>query len=608
MTQKFNHQLLEKLEKFFFALFLLSIPLQTRVLFDSSENYLFGSFNEYATYSVYLSDILLVTTLLLFFVNSPLNSFINKILSERGKTNGLTAQSPQHTTDSTDLTNSSKLREVNNKLSTSPQVIHIFLTLTLFVTWSFLSIIWANYADIALYKAIKVLELALLLYYLYRRLIWFGFMYFLVFIFVAASLESLIGISQYLLQHSVGLKLLGEAILNPSLGGVAKIIVDDDRIIRAYGTFPHPNVFAAFLIFGIFTGLWMILTIRSSKKFKNVSSTFAKAMEDTRLPTGQAGVPAVASAPEGTFQARQNKEIVSRETIWILLLTTGVILQFTAIVLTFSRLAWLGILLVIPTMLFLTKSIKLFHVKQFSQTYLNKTQRISFTLIILCFAVVIGFLWKPISERSVDSEHKYAQAISYRILYNNIAINIIKKHPTIGIGHGNFTLEMKNFSPVNLQFWQFQPAHNIYLLITSELGIIGLIIFLFFLVLVAKTAYVSQKSPIIPSASIPAEIVSRETIDDLPLKQGTNLVTDQSLADTRKTFLSKDHTLKIVSRETIYKKEGLNDLLVLKKIIFAVFITFLFMGLFDHYFWTLQQGQLTFWLVLGTIMAMGNKD
>jgi hypothetical protein len=56
---------------------------------------------------------------------------------------------------------------------------------------------------------------------------------------------------------------------------------------------------------------------------------------------------------------------------------------------------------------------------------------------------------------------------------------------------------------------------------------------------------------------------------------------------------------KIVSRETILNVK-LNYFLI------AMLVSFLFIGLFDHYFWTLQQGRLMFWLVLGLILVNSN--
>ena len=52
-----------------------------------------------------------------------------------------------------------------------------------------------------------------------------------------------------------------------------------------------------------------------------------------------------------------------------------------------------------------------------------------------------------------------------------------------------------------------------------------------------------------------------------------------------------------VSRETLLNfKERLNCYLL------VIFVSFLVISLFDHYFWTLQQGRLIFWLVLGMLL------
>ena len=51
-------------------------------------------------------------------------------------------------------------------------------------------------------------------------------------------------------------------------------------------------------------------------------------------------------------------------------------------------------------------------------------------------------------------------------------------------------------------------------------------------------------------------------------------------------------------------------LLIKKKPRLTIFclllVSFLIIGLFDHFFWTLQQGQMVFWLILGIIAAYGS--
>jgi len=89
-----------------------------------------------------------------------------------------------------------------------------------------------------------------------------------------------------------------------------------------------------------------------------------------------------------------------------------------------------------------------------------------------------------------------------------------------------------------LSNWIHQPVHNVYLLISSEVGLLGLIVFLIFLYQLLKR----------------------------------------------------------------FKKQN--------SVLFIIVICIIFVSLFDHFFWTLQQGQLMFWLILGlmthlTVREMG---
>ena len=60
-------------------------------------------------------------------------------------------------------------------------------------------------------------------------------------------LETTLGITQYALQHSLGLWLIGEPIANAETLGVAKVVVSGIKQLRPFGTFSHANVFGGFL-------------------------------------------------------------------------------------------------------------------------------------------------------------------------------------------------------------------------------------------------------------------------------------------------------------------------------------------------------------------------
>ncbi len=442
-------RIIKKAPILFFYLFLLSIPLQARLVFFPAV-----SFNEYKSYFLYISDILLIITLISWFVKRLYFQAENVS------------------------------RETSHKKS--PFII-CYLLFVIFLAWSFLSLLWTQNIGVGLFRAVKLTEFAFLfLFVLFnirtqKRLFWT-----ILCITITGFFQAIIGIWQYFIQHSIGLKWLGETILSPDMPGVAKIMVGGEKVMRAYGTFPHPNVFAGFLLLSITCGL--LLLFREKRIWTQVFFSF----------------------------------LVSLQTV--------------AFILTFSRVAWIG-----GVCLFVYLFICLFRRKLLVKSL--KLAVLAITLIILISGAVF---WPQIAGRfSLEG-----QALEERGLYNNIALSMIKKSPLLGVGMGNFVARIDDFSHLELENWQYQPVHNIYLLILAELGIIGLVLFIFLIFNVLKGAWFSQKS-----------------LD--------------------------------VSRET-------SNSLVIGHWLLVIFLGFLFIGFFDHYFWTLQQGGLIFWLVLGILGGLLN--
>ncbi len=64
-------------------------------------------------------------------------------------------------------------------------------------------------------------------------------------------LEALLDFFQFATHKSLGLSFLGEPALGPLNGAVARTFVHGGRLMRAYGTFPHPNILAAFLVLSL---------------------------------------------------------------------------------------------------------------------------------------------------------------------------------------------------------------------------------------------------------------------------------------------------------------------------------------------------------------------
>lgn len=75
-----------------------------------------------------------------------------------------------------------------------------------------------------------------------------------------------------------------------------------------------------------------------------------------------------------------------------------------------------------------------------------------------------------------------ARSYSYRIELVKSSIHLIKENFFTGVGLNNFIPNLFKVSNSFLNSWELQPVHNIYLLIFSETGIIGLMLFIFLLV------------------------------------------------------------------------------------------------------------------------------
>jgi hypothetical protein len=69
--------------------------------------------------------------------------------------------------------------------------------------------------------------------------------------------------------------------------------------------------------------------------------------------------------------------------------------------------------------------------------------------------------------------------VSHRIELINSSIQMIKDNFWFGVGLNNFIPNLVKYSKNFLYSWELQPVHNIFLLVFSELGVVGFIAFCF---------------------------------------------------------------------------------------------------------------------------------
>lgn len=583
---KTNHmmKLLKKLANmkipidiWFFFLFLLTFNLSVRKVWFYFP--IKGTFNEWTGIYVYLSDLFLFLTIGSWLISILCNSSFNLSMYRLWITS------------------------LPHKISTLSRLFfkNYYLSLpSLLIIWSFLSIIWSDNHIIALFKSIKLLEYYLLYVYITLRLIpqlfhveqfahdtshpivpcgtiynvsknidyphpttakifntrkcstWNIFAIIVIFI---ATFQSIIGIIQVIIQHSIGFLWLKESIISPNLPGIAKIVLDGHKYIRAYGLFPHPNILAGFLIFSIVVIL-LYKKMFHPEKYLNV--------------------------PRGTIWA------INKMIIFNVILT----IQLIALALTLSKSAIIGLILSIlyiylyvppastrgdrsstrggrlPHGMFHARPAECSTLAPSEQnvprgTFLHDLERSNKRFKIYILSMLIMLISIFIIFKS-DINTIILNSINERSLYLNVSRGTISTNPILGVGTGQFVFNMQEYSPILLETWQFQPVHNVFLLIWSELGIIGLELFIYWLY---KLFHVEHSSP------SPYQGEGRGEVNEKYILQ---------------------NNINILSIETLlcYFK--------------GILLGFFFIMLFDHYLWDIQQGSFLLWIVAGFIAGTKN--
>ncbi len=252
----------------------------------------------------------------------------------------------------------------------------------------------------------------------------------LIVFFSSGIFQGVLALVQFYNQKNLNLRFLGEPIFSPLVLGVAKLKIAGAKIIRPPGTLPHANVLAAFLFFALVCLFYLFLQER------NVSLS---------------------------------KKIIFSLSVFILLFS---------LFLTFSRSGWFVLFLFLIGFSFLVWRLRP------KKEILIKISALFLLVIILFFSFAFIFKNFFILRAKVNLKEK---AINLRLVYQKMALEIIKQKPFLGVGLGNYI----NFSSRNnlwskyglTQVYLFRPVHNIYLLIASETGLMGLFLFLSFIFL-----------------------------------------------------------------------------------------------------------------------------
>jgi putative inorganic carbon (hco3(-)) transporter len=132
-----------------------------------------------------------------------------------------------------------------------------------------------------------------------------------------------------------------------------------------------------------------------------------------------------------------------------------------ALLSTLSRSAWLAGLALFIFYSILKKNIRL----------------LIYGILISC--VMVFIMWGKIAPRLEEGLKYQDESIADRIVTNQAAIKLIWDHPVLGVGLENSTIVVQNYKKLIGGYYTYDTAiHNIYLIIASETGTVGLLLYL----------------------------------------------------------------------------------------------------------------------------------
>jgi len=300
---------------------------------------------------------------------------------------------------------------------------------------------------------------------------------------VSSLLQAEIAILQFINQGSIGLRFFGEETISLLSRNIARIDVFGSTFIRSYGTFPHPNILGGFLVLGVVAWIYLF-----------------------SLPSKQHGI------------FHRSLSII------------GLFVVLVGLLFSFSRSAWIAAAITLISCVVVLFKNKLKHAAR------------EIVLMSMIFAVVLFgvFGWMVFSRGEIKND----SAVNERVVYVNIALDMIADYPFgVGFGNGMVRAEQEgrydSYGLTNKA--THQPVHNIYLLITQEIGVVGIIVFLFSIL-----------------------------------------------------------TLLFYKKRKIHTPDTL--------FVYIMIVSLLFVGFFDHYLITINSGRLMFFLVLGIMAGLLQKN
>lgn len=355
------------------------------------------------------------------------------------------------------------------------------VTLTAFAAIAFVSAVASLHHDVSWYALIKLLQGMSLVWIVsvipVRWALLSGA------VIAAGTLQSVMAIVQFFTQSIPAHTWLGMAAHAPGILGDAVVETATGRFLRAYGSFPHPNILAGFLVVCLIVCIGALIRLHQQSK-----------------PSLRVILPTV----------------------------IGFTVTFYGLILTFSRSAWLAMGVCVVGMLI--------HAVWFRASHRLKIMGSVVLWMVLVSVFCLTMFPELIQTRTVGGGRLEEMSATARLSLVDQTRVMTRDHWVSGVGIGGSTYAAYLYDRTR-ESWDYQPVHNLVLLIASEIGLIGGLLFV---------------------------VIIGQFLWDVIRACGT--------------AMRNSHVLYAFS--------------------FTVFSTVV-IGFFEHYFWTLSSGIFLFWLIFG---------
>ncbi len=290
----------------------------------------------------------------------------------------------------------------------------------------------------------------------------------LIALFICGVVQSVIAISQYFLQDSLGLSFLGEEKWSSAFESTRGELSIFDSIFprgeyhffirRASGTAMHSNTLGSILFFTIMLSYALYLEFRSKKIYP--------------------------------------------------IILFGIFLQITALFLSFSRSGLTATLIGTILWLFWTgrqlrspppkNDMAALQEPDSGSSTITwvKTLRPLVITVIISSVSCIAIFYPAFTQRGFLNENGTVQGSNQERLVNlKVSMRMVAANPFLGVGFDTYQIVKEQFNPTPDSLGRLAPVHNSYLLVAAETGFLGLATYLLFILSVLKRALKAPFNP-----------------------------------------------------------------------------------------------------------------